>query len=94
MKKNNGIVWLRNDFRISKNDALAHATQTHDHVSAFYILKKKDFNKRTAQLWWLYRSLKNFRERLNQFNINLEIVEATSYKEVFEKIYSKKFLIK
>ena len=53
MKKNNGIVWLRNDFRISKNDALAHATQTHDHVSAFYILKKKDFNKRTAQLWTL-----------------------------------------
>jgi deoxyribodipyrimidine photo-lyase len=90
MKKNNGIVWLRNDFRISKNDALAHATQTHDHVSAFYILKKKDFNKRTAQLWWLYRSLKNFKEKLNLFNINLEIIEANSYREFFEKIISKK----
>ena len=91
MNKNIGIVWIRDDFRTLRNDALAYATQNHDHVCAFYIYKKKNFYKRSAQLWWLYRSLKNFRERLNQFNINLEIVEATSYKEVFEKIYSKKF---
>ena len=57
---NYGIVWIRNDFRIQKNDALAYATQNHDHVCAFYIFKKKDFTKRTAQLWWLHQSLKNF----------------------------------
>ena len=90
MKKNKGIVWLRNDFRLLKNDALAYATQNHDHVCAFYIFKKKDFNKRSAQLWWLYQSIKNFKKKLNQFNINLEIVEANSYKEVFEQIVSKK----
>jgi len=90
MKKKIGIVWLRNDFRTLKNDALIYATQNHDHVSAFYILKKKDFNKRSAQLWWLYQSLKNFKKKLNQFNINLEIVEANSYKEIFEKIIIKK----
>ena len=42
MKKNNGIVWLRNDFRILKNDALAYATQNHENVCAFYVLKKTD----------------------------------------------------
>ena len=41
MKKNVGIVWLRNDFRILKNDALSYATQNHDQVCVFYILKKK-----------------------------------------------------
>ena len=90
MKKTNGIVWLRNDFRILKNDALVYATHNHDHVSAFYILKKKNFKKKSAQLWWLYQSLKNFKKKLNQFNINLEILEADSYKEIFEKIISKK----
>ena len=74
MNKKIGIVWLRNDFRILKNDALAYATQNHDHVCALYIFKKKDFIKRSAQLWWLYHSLKNFKKKLNQFNINLEII--------------------
>ena len=90
MKENIGIVWLRNDFRTLRNDALAYATKNHNHVCAFYILKKKDFNKKSAQSWWLYQSLKNFKKKLNQFNINLEVVEANSYKEIFEKIISKK----
>ena len=90
MKKNNGIVWLRNDFRTLNNDALSYASQNHEHVCAFFIFKKNDFNNRSAQLWWLYQSLKDFKKKLNQFNINLEIVEANSYKEIFEKIISKK----
>ena len=90
MKKNIGIVWLRNDFRTLKNDALSYATQNHDHVCVFYILKKKDFIRKSAQLWWLYHSLKNFKKKLDQFNINIEIIEAGSYKEIFEKIIKKK----
>ena len=43
MNKNLGVVWLRNDFRTSKNDALIYATQNHNHVCALYILKKKNF---------------------------------------------------
>ena len=90
MNKNIGVVWLRNDFRILRNDALVYATQNHDQVSVFYIFKKKDFVKRSAQLWWLFKSLKNFKEKLNKFNINLEIIEANSYKEVFDEVYNKK----
>jgi len=91
MKKNIGIVWLRDDFRTLKNDALAYSTQHHEHVSAFYIFKKKDFMNRSAQLWWLYRSLKNFKEKLNKLNISLEVVEANSYKEIFDQIASNNF---
>ena len=90
MKNNIGIVWLRNDFRVLRNDALTYATQNHNYVCAFYIFKKKNFAKRSAQLWWLYQSLKSFKKKLNQLNINLEIIEASSYKEVFEKIIKKK----
>ena len=90
MNKKIGIVWLRNDFRILKNDALTYATQNHDNVCAFYILKKKIFLKRSAQLWWLYQSLKNFKKKLDQFNINLEIIDVNSYREAFEKIIRKK----
>ena len=90
MNKKIGIVWIRNDFRLLKNDALAYATQNHENVCAIYIFKKKDFKKKSAQLWWLYQSLKNFRKKLNQYNINLEIVETNSYKEIFEQIINKK----
>ena len=90
MNKNIGIVWLRDDFRILRNDALAYAAENHENVCALYVFKKKNFKNRQAQLWWLYQSLKNFKEKLNKFNINLEIIEATSYKETFEQILSKK----
>ena len=89
MNKNIGIVWLRDDFRILKNDALEYATQNHNQVCALYIFKKDTFLKKSAQLWWLYKSLKNFKKKLNQFNINLEVIESKTYKEAFEKISSK-----
>ena len=90
MNESTGVVWLRDDFRILRNDALVYASKNHEHVCALYIYKKKDFQNRSAQRWWLFRSLENFKKKLNQFNITLEIIEAKSYKEVFEKIIRKK----
>jgi deoxyribodipyrimidine photolyase len=72
MNKNTGIVWLRDDFRTLKNDALIYATQNHERVCALFIFKKKDFVKRSAQSWWLYQSLKNIKKKLIQLNIKLE----------------------
>ena len=91
MEKSIGVVWLRDDFRIIKNDALIYASQNHEFVCALYIYKKKFFQKRSAQRWWLFQSLKNFENKLDQFNISLEIVEADSYKTFFEMIKKKKF---
>ena len=89
MKKNIGIVWLRNDFRFLKNDALIYASKNHEKVCVLYIYKKKNFNNRSAQRWWLLQSLKNFKTKLDRINISLEITESESYKEVFEKISKK-----
>ena len=72
MYKSIGVVWLRDDFRILKNDALNYASKNHEHVCALYIYKKKNFQNRSAQRWWLFQSLKNFKEKLNQLKI-LEI---------------------
>ena len=48
------IVWLREDFRIENNEALAYASQNHELVSALYIYNSKNFDKkREAQKWWL-----------------------------------------
>ena len=41
MVKNIGLVWLKDDFRLKKNLALAEATKNHDLVVAFYLFKKK-----------------------------------------------------
>ena len=90
MNKNTGVVWLRDDFRISKNDALLYASKNHECVCVLYVYKKKDFQNRSAQRWWLFHSLNNFKNKLNEFNITLEVIEADSYKEVFETILRKK----
>src|SRR6056300_930401 len=71
---NKAIVWIREDFRISDNPALAHASQQHDLVTALYIFNPKVFiKKREAQQWWLSKSLENFKTELSKLNINLEI---------------------
>jgi deoxyribodipyrimidine photo-lyase len=90
MNKNIGVVWLRDDFRLIKNDALIYASKNHEYVCALYIYKKKDFQNRSAQRWWLFESLKNFKKELDELNIILEVVEADYYKEIFEVILKKK----
>ena len=55
---NKAIVWIREDFRINNNPALAYASQQHNLVSAIYIFNPKVFlKKREAQQWWLSKSL-------------------------------------
>ncbi|MDB9759409.1 DNA photolyase family protein [Candidatus Pelagibacter sp.] len=68
------IVWVREDFRIEDNEALAIATQNHEFVNALYIYNPKNFDKkREAQKWWLSKSLENFNVDLKKLNITLEI---------------------
>ena len=44
-KKTTGVVWLREDFRTTKNDALIYASKNHENICALYIYKKKEFYK-------------------------------------------------
>ena len=90
MKKNIGLFWLKEDFRIKKNLGLSTATNNHDEVVVFYLYKTKKFENQEAQKWWVSKSLENFKEQLNQYNISLEIIETETYKSFFDNLFLKK----
>ena len=90
MDKKIGLFWLRDDFRVSKNNGLIEATFNHDQVVVFYLYKKDTYKDQEAQKWWLSRSLVNFREQLSNYNITLEIVETESFKFFFDNLIKKK----
>ncbi len=50
----NGVFWLREDFRVKRNDALTYATLNHENVSVVYIFKKKEFTPKTHCLKVLF----------------------------------------
>jgi len=89
MSKKIGLFWLRDDFRISKNNGLIEATTNHDQVVVFFLYKKLAYKHQEAQKWWLSKSLVNFRKKLEKFNINLEIIKTDSFKTFFEKLFKK-----
>ena len=90
MDKKIGLFWLRDDFRIIKNDGLIEATKNHDQVVVFFLNKPDTYKHQEAQKWWLSKSLSNFRKKLNSLNINLEIVNTNSFKLFFDNLLEKK----
>jgi deoxyribodipyrimidine photo-lyase len=90
MNKKIGLFWLRDDFRIAKNNGLIEATRNHDQVVVFYLYKKSTYNNQEAQKWWLSKSLFNFQKKLSDFNINLEIIKTDTFKNFFDKLLKKK----
>ena len=89
MDKKIGLFWLRDDFRLSKNDGLIEATKNHNEVVVFYLYKKHTYSSQEAQKWWLTKSLISFKKNLSNLNINLEIIETDSFKVFFEKLLTK-----
>ena len=85
-----GLFWLRDDFRLIKNYGLIEATKNHDKIVVFYLYKRETYNNQEAQKWWLSKSLSNFQKKLNNLNINLEIIETKSFKIFFKKLIKKK----
>ena len=84
MKNKIGVFWLRNDFRLANNDALSYVSQNYVKVITIYLYKKKLFEDRRAQKWWLFKSLENFKNDLDKKNINLEIIECEAIKRVLK----------
>ena len=86
MENNKALVWIRDDFRVNHNSALAYASEKHDQVSTVYIFNPEDYeNKREAQRWWIYHSLINFKQELSKFNISLELLVGDEV-QVLKKI--------
>ena len=77
MDKKIGLFWLREDFRLSKNNGLIEATINHEEVVVFYLYKENNYQNQEAQKWWLSKSLLNFKKKLNGFNIGLEIIKTS-----------------
>ena len=93
MNKNIGLVWLKEDFRLKRNNALAKdATKNHDNVVVFYLYKSNKFKFKEAQKWWISKSLEEFKKKLNNFNINLEIIQTENYKPFLKNFSLEKFL--
>ena len=90
MSKDVALFWLKDDFRLKKNLALIEASQNHDQVVAFFLYKKKKFENQEAQRWWVGKSLEEFKKKLNNLNIGLEIIATNSYKSFFEKLFTRK----
>ena len=92
MKSNPNIVWLRQDFRILRNEALSFAKTIMQMCQQFTFLKKKLTIKEQAQKWWIYSILKNFKFDLEKYNVNLEIASYNTYQDFLKNIL-KKFLV-
>jgi len=90
LNKEIALVWLRNDFRTIRNNALSYALENHEKLCVLYIHKKNFLDNRQAQKWWLFKSLQNFKSRLSKININLEIIEGDTYQEGFNSILKHK----
>ncbi|KPM05161.1 deoxyribodipyrimidine photo-lyase-like protein [Sarcoptes scabiei] len=62
------LVILQNDLRLHDNPALYYAAQEDLPIIVVYVIEKRIG---TAALWWLTKSLTNFRERLQEYGIEL-----------------------
>ena len=89
MDKKIGLFWLRDDFRISRNNGLAEASRNHEQVVAFFLYKKLAYKYKEAQKWWLSKSLSNFKQKLSGLNISLQTIETESFKLFFDELLKK-----
>ena len=70
-KKN--FLWIREDFRMEDNPALYSISNFGQKIYAFFIYDEKKFKNRSAQQWWLYKTLVNFQNKLNNLGISFKI---------------------
>ena len=60
------IYWIRNDFRFIDNEALNYFSNYNGKKICCYSYDENKFKERSAQKWWLYKSLTNFRNNLEE----------------------------
>lgn len=86
------FVWLKDDFRISNNQALkALIEDDNKEKLAIYIYEEETYNLRESQKWWLAKSLEIFQKKLENFNISLDVIHENTTK-TFKKLISSNSL--
>ncbi len=82
------ILWVREDFRTEDNPALLSIEKDTEKFEVFYAYNSKNFESRSAQRWWLYKSLIKFQEKLSDKGIVFKIFNTdilTVVKELIKK---------
>ncbi len=85
----NGLVWFRQDLRISDNPALCEALNNSDKIAAIYIHDEESKGVRkmgSASKWWLHYALEDLSKNLkDNYGIELYIFEGKS-QPILEKL--------
>ncbi len=82
------VYWIRNDFRFIDNESLTYFSKYKNKKICLFSYDEKKFKNRSAQKWWLYKSLTVFRNSLEkkQFKFHFEFNnELDSIKKVIKK---------
>jgi len=83
-------LWLKDDFRISNNQALqALIDDENKGKCAIYIYNRDSYLPREAQQWWLAKSLEIFKKKLENLNISLDVIHGIETK-IFKKLINSK----
>ena len=89
------IYWIRNDFRFKDNEALFYFSQDKGEKKLIYIYDESKFTKRSAQKWWLYKTLTEFRNNLEAKKYKFEFftgLEEIVFKNILNKQNLKKVI--
>lgn len=78
------LFWFRQDLRIKDNPGLNYACQHHQEILLLYILDEKVIH--TAQAWWLYHSINQLIQDLEQYQIKLVLKKGTPEQIIDELI--------
>ena len=82
------FVWLKDDFRISNNQALkALIEDDNKEKLAIYIYEEETYLSCESQKWWLAKSLEIFQKKLENLNISLDVIHENTSK-TFKKLIS------
>ena len=83
------IYWLRNDFRLNDNEALSYLLSNENDNLVFFSYDKEKYKFRSAQKWWLYKTLKIFDKKLSEIGVKF-IVESDLECSFLKKIIKNK----
>ena len=73
------IYWLRNDFRLNDNEALSYLLSSENNDFVFFSYDKEKYKFRSAQKWWLYKTLKIFDKKLSEIGVKFIVENDLEY---------------
>ncbi len=68
-------LWIKDDLRVRNNLALTRFLENSDKKKkVLYFYDKKSFETRTSQRWWLSNALATLKNKIENLNLNLDII--------------------